>query len=103
MYDEEFISSVLVTSPVSLPKPDEELGKLADKLCRRVIVDNITGKPIADEAVHSRSGVKYLRTDLPPEVTNARLDYYRRPEGHHRSESSGSESGDCDPLQEDAK
>ena len=50
---------------------------------------------ISDEAAHHKSGIAYLRRELPEEICNIRVDYYRLPVGHRRDEdSSGSEFND---------
>ena len=68
---------------------------LARKLCRRVVTDTDNGRKVSGEAIHHKSGVAYLRRDLPQHVRNVRVDYYRLPDGHHRDEdTSGSETSD---------
>ena len=72
-----------------MPDPRKELGKhCVKRLAKRVVIDTGTGRIIADGTVHHRSCLLYLRQDLPKEVQNIRVDYYRLPDGHRRDEDA---------------
>ena len=81
-----------------LPTPEKVLGRRVNKLCRRVITDTGTGQILADEYVHGRLCVQYLRRELhvPGGVEHIRMDYCRLPLGHTRVDSSSSASENSD-------
>ena len=71
-----------------LPLLSKDLGKEQHKLARRVITNTNSGRIVADEIVHHRSHVSYLRDTLPKDIQNIRVDYYRKANGIYRDEDS---------------
>ena len=49
------------------------MGHLARKFCRRVVTDIDSGRKVCDETIHHKSGIAYLRRELPEEICNKDL------------------------------
>ena len=81
--------TVDVNNAARAPSYARRLGEKAKLLSRRQIWDTGRDSIVADELVHSLATISCLRRDLPRDVINNKIIYYRRDAQHKREDASG--------------
>ena len=96
--EERIRSSLLmhetIASNVStLPSYARDLGAQSKNLARRVVWDTDRDLIFSDEIIHGSAMLQNMRTQIPPDVLNIKVQYFRKSEGT----DPGNQTGDSDP------
>ena len=82
------IGEVLASNVTSIPSYVRDLGSLSKDLARRVIWDTDRQLIISDEVVHGRAMLLSLRSHLPCDVLNIKVQYFKGNNEHLGSDYS---------------